>query len=318
MSPVEPVISVLLAVHNSFEYLGPAIDSILKQTYRKFELILIDDASTDGSSEILSKFQKQDERVIVLYNSSNLGLAESLNRGYRVSSGEFIARMDADDIAVPERFEKQKNFLVEHPEIDLIGSDAAIIDDSGRKTGVSTTISDPELLKKIIKYRTVAFHPSWMFRRCVFETINGYRDFPVCQDYDFLLRTVEAGFNVSNYPEVLICLRRYTGVSSRKSIVVRKSTDYILSLRKERQLSGRDSYTRDQAYKYTQNNAMSLFLQNLSQKFLVQASINKNRKHKLEASIFYCLSCLVSVHQMKLFFRIFRAWIIVRSWQRQI
>jgi glycosyltransferase involved in cell wall biosynthesis len=317
MNSSQPRISVLLSVFNSREYLCEAIDSVLRQTFKDFELIIIDDASDDGSSELIDNYRSIDNRIIVIRNRNNLGLAESLNRGLKVASGSFIARMDADDMALPNRFELQIKFLEHNPTISLVGSDTAVIDTEGNELGENRAFSDPELLRRIIVYRTISFHPTWLFRRELAEQINGYRDFPVCQDYDFLLRAIESGARVSNYPGVLLRQRRYSGISNRKSITVRKTTEYILSLRRERQLTGgSDSYSRERAYRSTRNHFLIDFTQELSQRVLAHASISRFKNMRARANFYYGLSCLLSFEQTKLFVRILRSWFIIRSWPK--
>ena len=113
-------VSVVMSVFNAEKYLAEAVDSILGQTSTDFELILIDDKSTDGSGKILTQYAQADPRVVILENRENMGLTKSLNRGLAVAKGEYIARMDADDISVPDRFAKQVAFLDENPDDSFV------------------------------------------------------------------------------------------------------------------------------------------------------------------------------------------------------
>ena len=117
-----PMVSVLMAVYNAEKYLTEAVESILVQTFADFEFLIIDDGSVDGSAAILEDYAESDERVKVIHNSENLGLTKSLNIGLKLTQGKFIARIDADDVAVPERFEKQITFMDDHPDIGVCGS----------------------------------------------------------------------------------------------------------------------------------------------------------------------------------------------------
>lgn len=124
-----PKISVLMSVYNSAPYLRQAVDSILNQTFPDFEFVIIDDGSTDETAAILESYP--DPRLVRLKNPQNIGLTHSLNRGLEALRGEYIARMDADDISVPERFERQLAFLESYPEVGLVGSNMASIDAAG-------------------------------------------------------------------------------------------------------------------------------------------------------------------------------------------
>lgn len=117
----QPTISVIMSTYNRFDLLPRAVDSILNQTYKNFEFIIIDDGSTDDTPEILRNYAQKDHRVIVLTNSSNKGLVFSLNRGLEIARGQFIARMDDDDFSLENRFEIQLRFMKENPDITVVG-----------------------------------------------------------------------------------------------------------------------------------------------------------------------------------------------------
>ncbi len=126
-----PLISILMPVYNAGDFLVEAIKSIKKQTYRNWELIAINDGSTDNSLEILKRFAKRDKRIKIIGFSQNKGLAYALNLGIKKAKGEFLARMDADDISLPNRLEKQLKFLLKHKEIILVGTQVEMVDEKG-------------------------------------------------------------------------------------------------------------------------------------------------------------------------------------------
>jgi len=167
-----PVISVIFSVYNGALYLREAIISILNQTYRDFEFIIVDDGSTDITSQILDEFT--DDRIIRLNNSANLGLVTSLNRALAVAKGEIIARMDADDISLPDRFQKQLAYLEKHPEIGVLGTAMVQVDEQGRH--ISTLI--PPLKHELILWQTLfgcaIFHATVMMRRQELLKAGGY------------------------------------------------------------------------------------------------------------------------------------------------
>ena len=159
-----PLITILMIVRNEEKYLSVALKSILASSLKSFELIVINDASTDKTSNILKKFSLLDNRLKVFNNKSRLGLAASLNNAFKYSKGKFIARMDGDDICYIERFMSQYQFLIRNPDIDIIGCNAKLIDAKGDTLG-QTSLSENHL--EIIdqwRYRCPMIHPSILMR----------------------------------------------------------------------------------------------------------------------------------------------------------
>ena len=185
-------VSVIMAVYNGAPYVRAAIHSILSQSFTGFELIIVDDASTDETPSILKSYT--DSRLIILRNSENLGFARSLNRALDRASGEYVARMDADDISIPCRFEKQVRFLDTHPETGLLGSAYYRLVLSGGRLGgpVRKPESDSEIRWAILLENPFC-HPSVMLRRQVLVTHSlGYDpEFTTTQDYDLWVRVLE-------------------------------------------------------------------------------------------------------------------------------
>lgn len=207
-SPAEtPDVSVVMAVKDGERYVEKAIRSILGQTFEKFELIVIDDGSSDRTPEILDRFS--DPRLRVL-TQTNQGLAASLNKGVRVARSSLIARMDADDVCEPERLEKQVAFMSDRPEIGLLGAATRVIDEAGKELRTWTPpLDDAQIRNELIQANQFA-HPSVMFRKDVFEAVGGYADMPFAQDYDLWLRM--AGVcKLANLPEPLLQRRETEG-----------------------------------------------------------------------------------------------------------
>lgn len=124
---MKPDISVIMSVHNEERFLGASIESILNETYKNFEFIIVDDKSTDNSLEIIKKYQKKDKRIRIIKNEENIGLTKSLNRALKLAKGEFIARQDASDISKKERLAEQINFLKENSDYSVVGTDLYFI-----------------------------------------------------------------------------------------------------------------------------------------------------------------------------------------------
>lgn len=205
-----PVISVLMSVHNGEKYLRPAMTSLLQQTFADFELIVVDDGSQDGSPAILQEFAAQDSRVVVV-SHENQGLTRSLNVGCQRARGEFIARMDADDVALPRRFEKQVQFLREHPEVVAVGSEVLLMDEQGWLIGPRhQPPGHAEIEARLLAGDGGAMtHPAVLVRATALRQVGGYQEkFVTGQDLDLFLRLGEVG-RLANLPEVLLHWRQH-------------------------------------------------------------------------------------------------------------
>jgi glycosyltransferase involved in cell wall biosynthesis len=196
-----------MGVYNGIKYIRPAVESILAQTYRDFEFIIFDDRCTDGTSEILEEYAKKDKRVIIVKNEKNIGLTASLNIGLKMAKGDLIARMDADDIAKPERFAKQIAFLDAHPDVAVLGTWADIIDPDGKVIGEFTYATEPEQIRKNMVERHQIIHPAVMFRKSILEKSGVYDEYyKSAQDYEFFSRVL-MHYKAANLPEKLLQYR---------------------------------------------------------------------------------------------------------------
>ena len=213
-------ISVVLTVYNGERFLALAVESILAQTWRDFELIAVDDGSTDGSLTILQAYAAQDRRVRVLA-CSNTGQAGALNTGVAAARGAWVARMDADDIAAPERLRRQADFLAAHLRIGAVGAAYQAIDESGSPLGRPKLFScDPAVIRKELQRGCCALaHPTVMIRRDVLQETGAYRGLlRPAEDYDLWLRMSEIA-DLANLPDVLLQYRIHGGSLSIKFAV---------------------------------------------------------------------------------------------------
>lgn len=196
-----PVISVLMAAHNAQRWLRLSIDSILNQTLPEFEVVVVDDGSTDGTLEILRDYSLRDSRVKILDLPKKVGLARALNLGLSQCRGAFVARMDADDIAHPRRLEIQLEYLRSHPDIGIVGSQAITIDATGKKQGLVLMPCEPAAVKWHSIISNPFIHPSVMFLRSLLEENECTYDPELnsAQDYDLWSRLLAAasGANLS-------------------------------------------------------------------------------------------------------------------------
>ena len=167
---LEVEVSIVMSVYNAEKYLREAIDSMLNQTFTNFEFIIVNDGSTDDSLKIIESYR--DERIVIL-NQKNTGLAKALNKGIDKSKGNFIARMDADDISLPDRLQKQYDFLIQNPEYIALGSTAIIIDVDGNYVYTAFVPLTDEETKNCLP-QTPFFHPSVMFKKNEFLKAGRY------------------------------------------------------------------------------------------------------------------------------------------------
>jgi len=187
-------ISVLMPVYNANKYIKAAVDSILKQTFTDFEFIIINDGSTDGTLEILENYAKKDKRIRLI-SRENKGLVTTLNEGVALAKFPLIARMDADDIALPNRFREQIDFLKEHNEVVALGGSFIIIDDKSRELHLLMPPLDNESIQiNGLKGHCPINHPTAMIRTDSIRNVGGYRDeFYPSEDLDLWLRLGEIG-----------------------------------------------------------------------------------------------------------------------------
>lgn len=216
MNKATPKISVVMSVYNGSLYLRESIESILNQTFTDFEFIIINDCSTDNTWEILTEYAEKDQRIKLFNNQENIGLTKSLNKGLNLSQGEYIARQDADDLSLPQRFEKQVAVLNEHPEVALASCDIEIIDSQGNFIEKFQRACEPDLVEwYLLFYNRLAGHSQVMFRRELVITLEGYcESYRYSQDYELWCRIVKVG-KIFISPEVLLQQRRHEASLSK-------------------------------------------------------------------------------------------------------
>jgi len=201
-----PKVTVLMPVFNDEKYLKQSIASILNQTFRDFEFLIIEDASTDKSAELIKTFK--DRRIKVLINKKNLGISSSLNKGLKIAKGEYIARMDADDISLPRRLEKQVKFMDRNPDVGICGSWVKLF---GKGKGVLKYPSDSKQLKVDLLFFDTIMHPTVILRKKMFQKFNlRYNAKNRClEDYE-LFAAASRYFPLSNIKEVLLRHRAHS------------------------------------------------------------------------------------------------------------
>jgi glycosyltransferase involved in cell wall biosynthesis len=202
-----PAVSVLMPVRNGERFIAEAIESILSQTLEDLELIILDDGSTDSTPKILEDLARRDDRIAIHRKSPGRNLSETLNLGASLAKAPLLARLDADDLALPDRLELQLRFLDEHPQVTLLGGQALLIDENGREFGEAHYPLDDEALHEALLTTNPFVHSAVVMRRDVFEEVGGYREiFVHSEDLDLWLRIAE-GRKLANLPETLVKYR---------------------------------------------------------------------------------------------------------------
>lgn len=211
-----PLISVAMPVYNGEKYLAKAIESILAQSFKNFELVIIDDGSKDNSSQVVRDYQKHDARIHLTVRE-NKGLPATLNEIIASARGKYIARMDQDDLSFPDRFEKQVAFMEAHPEIGLVSSNAEIVNADGTHLMYTSFPNSPALILWSMCFFDPILHPTVFMRRSLVLRAGGYRNllptgekgfFP--EDYDLWTRMLRIeNVQFYNLPEPLVKLRKH-------------------------------------------------------------------------------------------------------------
>ncbi len=202
-----PKISVVMATHNGEQFIKEAVNSILTQTYSDFEFLIVDDGSTDSTPTILNEYQAKDQRIKIVTNPHCVGLTKSLNIAIRQAKGEYIARMDDDDISLPNRIEKQINFITKNPEIVLLGAWAFLINENGQTIGKKNLAVQSQQIKNKLLFNNQIIHSTWLVKRDILIKEGLYNEqFKKAQDYEFVLR-LACKYKIANLPENLLMYR---------------------------------------------------------------------------------------------------------------
>lgn len=214
------MVSVLMAVYKeSIQYIKESVMSIINQTYRNLEIIIvIDDPCNHQAKDFLKAVAMSDTRVKLIFNDENLGLIKSLNKGIKAVSGDYIARMDADDVCDLDRIRKELGYLLQN-RCDLVGCAVDRINEDGDLVGKGHIYSgEDSMISQILKIDNFIPHPTWLVKTCVYSRLNGYREIFACEDYDFLLRASDYGYKIGLCREILLQYRiNMSGISRKNS-----------------------------------------------------------------------------------------------------
>jgi hypothetical protein len=235
-------VSILLCVYNAARTLQEAVDSILVQSFRDFELIIVDDGSTDDSAQLLAAYGTVDARVKII-PQGNSGLVGALNRGLIECSGAFVARMDADDRAWPDRLNRQVAYLDANPAFVAVGGQIRIIDSAGSTRRLGQYPVGLSAVSDLLRTSSPFAHPAVTIRRQSLLSVGGYRSaFEYAEDYDLWLRLSEIG-QLDNLPEIVLDYRWHgANVSALKAEAQAFATAAAMTASRVRKTEGRDPF----------------------------------------------------------------------------
>ena len=228
-----PKISVVMPCYNEETNVGSAIESILSQTFQDIELIIIDDCSTDKTYEILEKYEERDSRIRVFRNSVNMGVAESANIGIKNSKGDYIARMDADDVSLPKRLEKQYQYMKENKNTILLGTLCENIDCYGNRKLIHLPNQDKEI-REYLKKDNPFIQSSIMFKKIFSGSLIQYKELKVYEDYDLWLRL--GGYGEYHILDEVLVIRKEDDNFKNKKVWEGLSKNHLYRMRLKYQI----------------------------------------------------------------------------------
>lgn len=216
---MEKITVVMPAYREKKEQISQAIESILKQTYSDFKyIIVLDDPNNEELKALLQQYAEQDKRITLIVNEVNGGCPYSKDKGIRLADTEYVAIMDGDDIAEPIRLEKQLKKM-ETEQVDIIAAKVAVIDESGKELYKMDNLPlEHEQIAKKMRVNNCMPHPTWFLKKKVYLALNGYADIQGCEDYDFLIRAILAGYRMGMVDEILLKYRLSTQSISRNNL----------------------------------------------------------------------------------------------------
>lgn len=260
-----PLVSVIIPCYNAEKYVEFSIRSMMSQTYRNLEIIITDDCSTDGTFYILQKLAKKDSRIKLYKNEINLKIVKTLNNMILQANGKYIARMDADDISLPKRIEKQVAFLEQNTDISFLGTNAFLIDEKNFVIGKSHLPLSPNDINIYIKYANPFFHPTIMLRSDIIKKMRYNEEFFSAEDYE-LWKRISSVCKASNLKD---CLLKY------RILKTSVSNNFVTKNRQEFLLNILSQPIDDEVYKLSDKRVIANLL------------ITKSRTKLAEVSIFY-------------------------------
>lgn len=302
-----PGISVLMSIYNETEsMINESVISILNQTYRNFEFIIICDKPDRDEEirEIINRFD--DSRIRLFYNSENIGLAMSMNKAASLAAYDIFARMDSDDIAEFDRFERELAFL--NNGYDFVFSNYILIDENSKVLDQHMPIYDNVGIERRISLDpSIIHHPTVMFTKGIFDKVGGYRDFPCSQDADLWLRMQEAGAKFYMLPECLLKYRiNNKGISGSKWMRQQLTIHYIIELSIQRLQIGVDSFNTKEYERYMEKHGVNNLKAEVSLRkgeSMLLAALNDRQNGNIIASFIKRICVLLSCPTLRHYYK---------------
>lgn len=293
------------------EYISLSVESILSQTFRDFEyIIVLDDPDNKMACDLLCHYAENDQRITLLFNDHNIGLTASLNKALKKCHGKYIARMDADDISNTKRLEEQLYYL-EKLNLDLIGCELQRISEDGEIISALTNRSySPGIINKLILLDDCIAHPSWFATRQLYKNLNGYREIYSCEDYDFLLRARKSGAKMGICNQILLSYRINTkGISRTNSLRQQLSADYL-----RKNFSRIENITNEEVEQYIkQRNIKTQSLRFEKAVIRMNTGIDKLKKKRLIGVLDIIIAPIHSISILNNYSRMIRMFAIKRK-----
>lgn len=295
----EFLISVIIPVYNVEKYIAKALLSICNQTYSNLQIVVVDDCSTDNTYQIIREIARSDSRILLLKNEVNSKIVKTLNFALQYAKGDFIARMDGDDISSPERLEKQLNFLIKNPEYALVGSHVHTIDESDTIIGKLRLPIGHKKVEKVITYSSPVLH-IWLARSEIYKKLKGYREIPGAEDYDFLLRMSSEGFKFTNLDSYEYSVRLRDGnTTSTIGFNQRLMSNYVVELYYSRLKNNRDDFSFNSVNDYINKYAKQKINFDKSNEYLRRAFKSKVDKNYFKMFLLVFLTIVTSKYQFQ-------------------
>lgn len=248
---------VMPAYRESREQISQAIESILRQTYTKFEyIIVLDDPHNNDLQDLIEEYANRDKRIKLYVNEKNGGCPYSKDRGIRLANSEYIAIMDSDDLAYPQRLERQLE-KIEQDKLDLIASYVRVVDEDGFPLyNMDNLPLLHEQIAKKMKINNCLPHPTWFLKKEMYLSLGGYTNIQGCEDYDFLIRAINAGYQLGVVNEILLDYRLSTHSVSRNNLYRQYLMMQFIQDKYYKHQMNYDSYEEFESVKYTEEKAM--------------------------------------------------------------
>jgi len=306
-SPTE-LISVIMPAYNAARFIREAITSILDQDDPYFEFIIVDDCSVDNTYLICAEYAQRDPRVTLLRTPVNSGCCGALNVGLAAAQGKLIARMDADDVSLRSRLSTQRAHLENNPSVGLCGMAIEVMDADGQRLFTRYTATGSGLLRRLSSLCSPLAHPTWMLRSEVTNELGGYRELAAAEDYDYLLRVLAAGWELSNIAEVGVRYRvSSSSTAARRALMQRKEFNYVRRINRNK-----DHFTRSSFAACTRSTNLMTQLHQASERLLSKAQANSRTLMPL-ALVQIAAAVIISPYQAQFVCRaVIVKWLIKR------